>query len=310
MGTTLVVATSPRDALTAELVSAARALGDTVVAGVLSADPSVSISIEGVDRAIGVQLPDDAPCSETWPRAIAAMMDHIGASTVLMAFTWDTAAAAAVLAVERDLALVSDAVGLTRESGGAILVDRAVYGGKVLARLEVPAETAAIVLARPGSWPPAAQATRPLRLEMLELSGGSASRIRRVGFLEPPPNDDDLTLAEIIFAVGRGIGSQDTLPLFMDAAKRCHASIGASRPLVDLGWVPRQKQVGQSGVTVKPRVYVAFGISGALQHLAGMQGAGLIIAINTDGDAPIFDTAHFGSFVDAVAVARHLASDD
>jgi electron transfer flavoprotein alpha subunit len=295
----------------AELVTAARSLGAPIVVGVLADDAGDvvdAIELEGVDRAVVVRVPSDRPRAEAWPHAIAALLDQTGAMTLLLPFSWDAAAAAATIAADRDLALVSDAVGLARSATGSLVVERAVYGGKLLARLEVAPGIAALVLLRPGVWPPAAAATS-CPVENVALNAAPAARMRTVEVLAPAASADDLTRADVIFAVGRGIGDRENVPLFMEAARRCGASLGASRPLVDLGWLPRPQQVGQSGVTVKPRLYVAFGISGALQHLAGMKGARTIVAVNTDPDAPIFDAAHLASYVDAVEVARHLAAD-
>ncbi|MGA1464081.1 MAG: electron transfer flavoprotein subunit alpha/FixB family protein, partial [Steroidobacteraceae bacterium] len=246
--------------------------------------------------------------AEVWPQAVGKLLELTEASPILTPFSWDTAAASARLAVERNLSLISDAVALARGEGGGLMAERAIFSGKLIARLRVSAEAPALVLVRPGAWHPAPGATaRPV--EVVEVDTWEPPRVRVVEAIEPSGGDEDLTRAEVVFAVGRGIGSQGNLHLFASAARRCGASLGASRPLVDMGWLPRSQQVGQSGVTVKPRVYVAFGISGAVQHLAGMSAANTIVAVNTDQDAPIFDTAHLGSFVDALEVAKYLAND-
>src|SRR6185295_3536857 len=106
--------------------------------------------------------------------------------------------------------------------------------------------------------------------------------------------------AERVRGAGRGLGDRQNVELFERVAARLGAALASSRPLVDAGWMPHARQVGQSGTTVKPSVYVAFGISGAVQHLAGMKAARTIIAVNTDPQAPIFGVAHYGTTLDAL----------
>ena len=133
------------------------------------------------------------------------------------------------------------------------------------------------------------------------------SRLAHRGYVEQPAGEVDITGAEVIVSIGRGIGEQDNIELFERVAARLGATLASSRPLVDAGWMPHERQVGQSGTTVKPSVYLAFGISGAVQHLAGMKAARTIIAVNTDAQAPIFGVAHYGSTVDALDVAEAIA---
>jgi electron transfer flavoprotein alpha subunit len=104
----------------------------------------------------------------------------------------------------------------------------------------------------------------------------------------------DLTKADVILAVGRGVGGADRMGPIEELAKALGAEIGASRPVIDNGWLPRDRQIGSSGQTVAPRLYLALGISGAIQHLVGMKGAGTIVAINKDPGAPIFTVADYG----------------
>ena len=116
----------------------------------------------------------------------------------------------------------------------------------------------------------------------------------------PQVEDIDLSSADVIVSAGRGIQKKDNLALIEDFAKAIGGVVGASRPLTDLDWLPKTRQVGQSGKTVRPKLYVACGVSGAMQHVAGMKDAGLIIAINTDPTAPIFEIAHVGFVADVL----------
>jgi electron transfer flavoprotein alpha subunit len=108
----------------------------------------------------------------------------------------------------------------------------------------------------------------------------------------------DITKEAVLVSVGRGIGSQDNIPIVQDLADALGAAVSCSRPIVDQGWLPKTRQVGKSGMSVKPRLYIAIGISGAPEHLEGMRGAATIVAINTDSGAPIFDVAHYGVAAD------------
>jgi electron transfer flavoprotein alpha subunit len=119
----------------------------------------------------------------------------------------------------------------------------------------------------------------------------------------------DLTAAEIIVSVGRGIGDKDKIPVVEDLARALGGELAASRPICDAGWLPMERQVGSSGQTVSPKMYVAVGISGAIQHLVGMKGSKIIVAINKDANAPIFEVADYGIVGDLFDVVPALAEE-
>ena len=123
---------------------------------------------------------------------------------------------------------------------------------------------------------------------------------------QPTSSDVDITQADFLLSIGRGIGDKENVEMFEELAEKMGATLSVSRPLVDAGWMPSSRQVGQSGKTVKPTVYLAFGISGAVQHLAGMKTAGTIIAVNTDPEAAIFNVAQYGAMADLFDVAEEL----
>lgn len=125
-------------------------------------------------------------------------------------------------------------------------------------------------------------------------------------YIEPDTSDVDITKQDVLVAVGRGIQSQDNLALAEDLAAAVGGAVCASRPVIDQGWLPLSRQVGKSGMSVKPRLYLALGISGAPEHWEGMQGARVIVAINTDPKAPIFDGAHYGAVADVLDVIPAL----
>ena len=117
---------------------------------------------------------------------------------------------------------------------------------------------------------------------------------RFVEYVEPPPGEVDIAEADVLVSIGRGIKDEKNLPMIQELAGSLKGEVGCSRPIVDKDWLPKDRQVGSSGKTVKPKLYIAAGISGSFQHVMGMKGAGLIIAINKDPKAPIFRIADYG----------------
>jgi electron transfer flavoprotein alpha subunit len=190
---------------------------------------------------------------------------------------------------------------------GALVATSKILGGKVLAEVELPGERAiATVLggafsAGAGEGGGGAEilgVAPPAALDALRMS------LRRV--VEPDAGDVDIAAADMLVSVGRGIETQDNLEIMAELADALGVPLSASRPVVDAGWLPKTRQVGQSGLKVKPRAYLAFGISGAPEHLEGMRGAELIVACNTDPGAPIFGIAHYGTTVDLFDLVPEL----
>jgi electron transfer flavoprotein alpha subunit len=180
-----------------------------------------------------------------------------------------------------------------------VVATAAILGGKVLAELELSGEKA-IATVIGGAFPAAAgqAAGAPEVVDMAPPAGLDQLRMSLLQVTEPQAGDVDITTADLLVSVGRGIESQDNLELVAELGEVLGAPLSASRPVVDAGWLPKTRQVGKSGLKVKPKAYLAFGISGAPEHLEGMRGADLIIACNTDPGAPIFDVAHYGTTVD------------
>jgi electron transfer flavoprotein alpha subunit len=188
--------------------------------------------------------------------------------------------------------------------GGGPLVSRSAFAGKLEAELDFPGRDTVLLLLRVGTFEPAAGGGSPEWREVAVDVG--SPRSEHVEFREVEAGDVDITKADFLLSVGRGIEDKDNLEQFEELADKLGATLSVSRPLVDAGWVTNARQVGQSGKTVKPKVYLAFGISGAVQHLAGMRGADTIIAVNTDPEAPIFGVAHYGAVADLFDVAEQL----
>lgn len=127
-----------------------------------------------------------------------------------------------------------------------------------------------------------------------------------VKLIEPEGGDVDITAQDKLVAIGRGIGSEDDIEVAQELADALDAAVAASRPLIDAGWLAKTRQVGKSGLSVKPKLYLALGISGAPEHVEGMASAELIIAVNTDPNAPIFKVAHYGATCDLFDVVEGL----
>ncbi len=180
-----------------------------------------------------------------------------------------------------------------------IKVTASFCGGKMMAKSCVKRAPAVFMLL-PGSFRPTAQPGQA-KLEEFKLSHPlEPGAIRFAEWLLPKAGDVDITQQSILVSVGRGIQQKDNLELAENLAQVLGGAVSASRPVVDQGWLPSTRQVGKSGMTVKPKLYLALGISGAPEHQEGMKGADLIIAINTDPKAPIFDIAHYGAELDVL----------
>jgi electron transfer flavoprotein alpha subunit len=193
-----------------------------------------------------------------------------------------------------------------RLADGQLTAVSQVYGGKLLAEATVAGE-AAILSMLPGAYPADSGrlSGRPV-VEAVTVPALDPLRIRFRRLIHPETGDVDITRQPILVGVGRGIQSKDNLGMAEELAEALGGVIAASRPVVDLGWLPKARQVGKSGMTVRPKLYVALGISGAPEHLEGMRDAELIVAVNTDPNAPIFDVAHYGIVADLFDVVPPL----
>jgi electron transfer flavoprotein alpha subunit len=189
---------------------------------------------------------------------------------------------------------------------GALTFTSQLFGGKILADVKLP-DGRGVISIYPGSFPAEAGKSEAAPTTVkLELPV-AASTVLFKRYIEPEAGDIDITKQNVLVAVGRGIQSQANVALAEELAQALGGAVCASRPVIDQGWLPLSRQVGKSGMTVKPRLYLALGISGAPEHWEGMQGSQLIIAVNTDPKAPIFDGAHYGVCGDALELVPVLA---
>jgi electron transfer flavoprotein alpha subunit len=302
----LVVAESRRGELrevSLELVGAALELkeqaGGPIAVAAIGAD---ALGAAGVDEIITVATPTEHFEAHVHAAALEALIEQQQPSVVLLGHTIDSLGFGPAVAAKLGLGFASDVSAIAWDGGP--IATRGGYGGKVEVQLEFPGKDTVLLMLRAGAFDPV-EAAGAADARAVEVD--AEPRTEQLGFREVEAGDVDITKADFLLSVGRGIEDKDALPQFEELAEKMGATLSVSRPLVDAGWVPNARQVGQSGKTVKPKVYLALGISGAVQHLAGMQNADTIIAVNTDPEAPIFRVAHYGAVADMFDVADELA---
>ena len=190
---------------------------------------------------------------------------------------------------------------------GVVTVTRPLFDGTMHAHIAMEENATAVVALQKGSAPATAPSAKQAVVQSITIDVNSIpSRSRVLEITEEPKGDVDLGKAEIIVAVGRGIGDKEKIHFTAELAEALGGTLACSRPVVDVGWLPRERQVGASGKSVAPKVYVACGISGAIQHLTGMRDSKRIIAINKDPNAPIFQVAHIGVVGDLFEIVPAL----
>ena len=280
----------------------AAAFGGKAVAVLLGSGAKSLAESVGADAVLYVDDPALAEFNpEAYSRALAALIKERGPRVVMMGNTSVGMDLGAGLSVATGLPLIAYVKGLAAD-GGTLVATSQIYGGKIQAEA-VPDGEACIVSCLAGAFPadagrvgaglvpaPVEQIASPVSLDGL--------KVKFVRLIQPEGGDVDITQQPILVSIGRGIGGQENIELAQELAEALGAAVSASRPITDAGWLPKTRQVGKSGLTVKPKVYLAFGISGAPEHLEGMRGAETIIAVNTDPKAPIFDVAHYGATCD------------
>ena len=315
MSGVLVIAEARRGELrdvSLELIAAALSVkadaGGRVAVAVLDHQPdrfADRLAVDGVDELLLVPTPTEHFEAHVAGRALADLIAAESPSLVLLGFTIDSLGFAPAVAATGGLGFASDVTAL-RWDGGPVAA-RGAYGDKLVAELEFPGKQTTVLLLRGGTFEPAAgERSASPATRTVELALDGIAKTEHLGFEEAAAGDVDITKAAFLLSIGRGIEDQDNIPRFEQLADKLGATLSSSRPLVDAGWMPSARQVGQSGKTVKPRVYLALGISGAVQHLAGMRTAETIIAVNTDPEAPIFGVATYGAVVDMFELADEL----
>jgi electron transfer flavoprotein alpha subunit len=287
-----------------EVASAADARLQVAVIGSDAERFTTEAAADGVDEVLTVSAPTEGYEAHVWQQALEALIESEQPFLVLLGFTVDSMGFAPAVAARRRLGFASDVSRV--EFDGELRAQRGAYGDKLNADLEFPGKQCTLLMVRPGTFDPASGGSASAAVRAVDADLQGAARTEHVEFREVAVGDVDITKSEFLLSIGRGIEDKDNIPRFEKLAERLGATLSVSRPLVDAGWMSNARQVGQSGKTVKPRVYLALGISGAVQHLAGMRAADTIIAVNTDPEAPIFGVAHYGAVADLFEVADEL----
>lgn len=258
------------------------------------------------DRVLVVDHPDLAEFNAEAYRAIlAGVIAERKPRLTLIGHTSCGVDLAPALAIKSGLPLATDCIDL-RLDGGSLAVTRQVYGGKMNVDGVLTEAEGHIATVRPATFEPGEPRAEPGEVVSLEYPADIELVTRFTGLVELPPGEVDIADAEIIVSVGRGIKDEKNIPVARELAEALKGELGCSRPIVDKGWLPKERQVGSSGKTVKPKLYIASGISGSFQHVMGMKGSDLIVAVNRDPKAPIFGIADYGVVDDLFKVLPAL----
>jgi electron transfer flavoprotein alpha subunit len=299
--------------VTHELLTAARALGEpsAVVVGAPgdAAKLKESLASHGAEK-VYVAESDDAASYLVTPKVdvLAALVGSKSPAAVLVAAGAEGKEVSGRLAARIGGALLYDVIGV-EGSGDEVTVTQSVFGGAFVVKSKA-AKGLPVISVRPGGLE-AEPAQGAAAEEAVEVPAVDPARATRITGREPVTGGDrpELTEASVVVSGGRGVGSAESFDVVEKLADALGAAVGASRAAVDSGYYPAQFQVGQTGKTVSPQLYIALGISGAIQHRAGMQTSKTIIAVNKDPEAPIFEIADFGVVGDLFKVAPQLTEE-
>jgi electron transfer flavoprotein alpha subunit len=268
-----------------------------------------------------VYVADDSRLADYTPGAyVGVLKPAIAAGApdyVVFPHTYQSVDFVARLAQELDAAYVPEVISFESIGGESansevadaeVVFKRPILTGKLHARVRVKAGGPVLLSVQSGAFP--ADGLQAGSAASEALAGGEPVADRELLGVEQVGGDQiDLSKADVVVAVGRGIGKQENMAVIQALAKALGADIGASRPVIDNGWLERDRQIGSSGQTVAPKLYFAIGISGAIQHLVGMKGAGCVVAINKDASAPIFSVANYGLVGDLFEIVPAITAE-
>jgi electron transfer flavoprotein alpha subunit len=269
------------------------------------------LAAAAVQDVVTIEHPALEPYTpDGYTAALQEAVAELSPSTIVLPHTYQTRDFAPKLAARLDRAIITD-VTAVKSVGGQVAFVRPMFQGKLTADVVAQGPAPHFVTFQIGAFraDQAARGSAPAPVRALTVSM-QANAIRQKP--EPPFQEArqavDLSQAERIVSVGRGIKEQSNIPLAQALAEALGAELAASRPICDAGWLPMERQVGSSGQTVAPKLYLALGISGAIQHLVGMKGSNTIVAINKDPDAPIFEVADYGIVGDLFEIVPALTA--
>lgn len=298
-----------------EAVAAAQDLArgepvEGIVLGSNPADAAAELSHAALAAVHVIDSPSLEPYTpDGYTAALEETISALNPSHVVLPHTYRTRDFAPKLAARLDRALITDCIAI---KGGGPTFLRPIYQGKLVAEVSAQGEQPHFISVQIGAYRAdnakrgtAAAAVKPMSIVL----DASAIRQKAEEPFQETKQAVDLSQAERIVAVGRGIKAQEHIALAERLASALGAQLAASRPICDNGWLPMERQVGSSGQTVAPKLYVALGISGAIQHVVGMKGARTIVAINKDADAPIFEIADYGIVGDLFEIVPAMIAE-
>jgi electron transfer flavoprotein alpha subunit len=258
------------------------------------------------DRVLAVSNQDlENSLAEPYQSMLSSLIRERKPRIVLMGHTSFGMELAPSLAVELEALLATDCIDIMME-GDAILATRSVYNGKVRATYSLVSGDTVVITTRVGEFA-VAEGNRQGQIEELPLPLSPEFKYKEFeGYLEPAAGGVDIAQASVLVSIGRGIREKENIEMAEKLAEMLGGVVSCSRPVVDCGWLPPDRQVGLSGKTVSPKLYLALGISGAFQHLVGVKGSKLTVAINKDAHAPIFSIADYGIVDDMFRVVPEL----
>ena len=298
-----------------EVIAAAQQLDGPIkvaVAGAHVDTVATELSAADVDEVLIVAHPAlERYTPDGFVQALEQVIQREQPALVLCPHTYQTRDFAPKLAARLDRAILTDCVGFKR-LGAQLAFVRPMFQGKLHADVAASGAAPHFVTFQIGAFRQDSATRRdtpaPTRTVSLSIDAATIRQQPEAPFKEAK-QAVDLTQAERIVAVGRGIKGAEHLELVRRLAKALNAEVAASRPICDAGWLPMDRQIGSSGQTVAPKLYLALGISGAIQHLVGMKGARTIVAVNKDADAPIFEVADYGIVGDLFEVVPALIAE-
>jgi len=301
-----------------ELLAEGRKLADEMgqeLAGVLLGDNVADLAGEvfanGADRLYLVEDPRYSPYdADQYTAAMTELINTYRPAVILLGATHNGRDLAPRVAARIKTGLTADCTGLSIDAEtGLVAWTRPAFGGNIMATILCPNHRPQMGTVRPRVFKRAEPDCGRTGTIVRVKTKATTSRVKWIETIKSLKEAVNLEDAEIIVAGGRGMGKPESFALVSELAQLLGGAIGASRAVVDAGWMPADHQVGQTGKTVAPRVYIACGISGAIQHLAGMQGSDVIVAINRDASAPIFSVAHYGIVGDVNEVLPALINE-
>jgi electron transfer flavoprotein alpha subunit len=292
-----------------ELMAKARELGDVdaIALGTGAKDAATTLGKHGAKVVhVNEDKAFDDYIAEPAADALATLYEQQAPDLILFAFTPDSRDVAGRLAARLGKSLISNAADVTAKNG-AFVARVPYFGGGKLASMRVNTKPA-IVLVRPKSLEASESGGSAEVIDLAVSISGDSKRARILERVVEASEKVKLEDAKVIISGGRGMGGPDNFPLLEALANALGGAVGASRAVVDAGWVPYSMQVGQTGKSVRPGVYIAVGISGAMQHTVGMKASKVIIAINKDAEAPIMKMADLGVVGDALKIVPALTA--